>query len=93
MIEKIHGKNCNEKKEFNRYYDDIFEYSALVENDEKYICGYLESDNWEFGVDSFGKSYFGKIFYGNNSEIYFKDGLTEDKFEYLVACRYFNEKY
>lgn len=83
----------SEKKTFNGYYDDIFEYSALVEDDEEYIAKYLESDNWEFGIDSFGKSYFGKVFNRDSSKIYFKDGLSEDRFEYLVACRHFNEKY
>lgn len=81
----------NENNENNEYNDDIFEYSALIENDSEYISEYLEEETWGFNTNSFGSSCFGKNF--NDNQIYFLDGLVEGKFEYLVACRHFNEKY
>lgn len=72
---------------------DIFGYSALIPNDNKFIKEYLEDYEWGFSTNTFGKSYFEKVYNSNTEKLFFIAGNKKDKFEYLIAYRTFNEKY
>lgn len=66
--------------------DDIFLISALIENDENEIKKYIESYEWGFSENTFGKS----TFYKTGDEVYYVAGdIVNDK-EYIVAYRTFN---
>ncbi len=82
----------------NEIKNDIFTFCALLDNDEQYIKDYLRNFNWGFSPNSFGHSYFEQTSHniGNGQfkdEIYFVVGNIKEKFEYLIAHRFFNKKY
>lgn len=82
-----------EEKIDNGMLDDIFGFSALIDNDDEGIKKYLEDYEWGFSSNTFGKSYFEKSYSNNCERIYFVIGDRKDNIEYLVACRTFNRKY
>jgi hypothetical protein len=81
------------KDSSNDMKSDIFGFSALIPNEAKLITEYLGDYEWGFTPNSFGKSYYEKVYSQNNEKIYFVSGDKKDKFEYLIALRTFNEKY
>jgi len=88
----------NVKQTTNGIQNDIFTFCALLDNDDEYIKQYLKDFEWGFSPNSFGHSFFEQVSrnIGNGQfkdEIYFVVGDKKDKFEYLVAYRYFNKKY
>lgn len=85
-----------EENEQKNWENDIFTFCAITDQESINENQYLENYEWGFAPDSFGKAGFGT--YGTfedgemKEEIYFFDGVTHDKFEYLIAIRTF-EKY
>ncbi|MFS3930871.1 hypothetical protein ACL9SP_19710 [Priestia flexa] len=75
------------KEESSEGINDVFLFSALIENDENVINEYLKSPTWGFSVDTFGKS----TFYKTGDEIYYVAGDIVDDIEYIVTYRTFNK--
>lgn len=75
------------KDESDEGVNDVFLFSALLENREKKIEEYLETSNWGFSTDSFGRS----TFYKTEDEIHYVAGDVIDDIEYIVTYRTFNK--
>jgi hypothetical protein len=89
IYEELEDNNVDDLK------SDIFGYSALIPNDNKFINEYLKDYEWGFSTNTFGKSYYEKVYSSNTEKekLSFIAGDKKDRFEYIVAYRTFNEKY
>lgn len=86
LFESFKGEETNVR-------DDIFSFCALIDNKKEAIAECLSNENWDFSVDSFGKSSFFKIYSKDEERVTFESGDSYDIYEYLVAYRTFNSKY
>lgn len=83
-----------ESKVSDEMLNDVFSYSALIDNDSIILEKYVEDYEWGFSTNSFGKSTFEKVYLsGKDRGIQFIAGDRKEHFEYLVAYRTFNKKY
>ncbi len=98
---RLISENCEEwitifeqyKNEENDIKNDIFVFSALLENDKEKIEIELDDFQWGFTPDSFGKATFTKLYNGSDEKIVFESGDKYDKYEYLIAYRTFDADY
>lgn len=81
------------EKEVDGIKDDIFVFSALLENSEDNINESLKEYQWGFSTDSFGNSTFSKMYSNGEKEIIFETGEYYDKYEYLIAYRTFDSDF
>lgn len=81
------------KDENNGVKNDLYTFSVLSKNTNDNKSEILKTDTWEFSVNSFGKSYFEKVYRNGTESINFKSGQYEEIYEYLIAIRSFNGKY
>lgn len=83
----------NIKNEENNIKNDIYAITVLTENNKYNKDRVLSQENWGFSIDSFGQSYFQKIYSKNEDKIEFCSGEKQDIYEYLITIRTFNDKY
>lgn len=76
-----------EENDTNNYDNDIFTFCAMLKGTNDEIKMYLSEYDWGFSADSFGKSTFTQ----SGDEVEYVSGAQKDKFEYLIAIRYFDK--
>lgn len=81
------------KNEDSNIKNDLYSFAVLSKGSKENREKILEKELWEISVDSFGKSYFEKVYCNGKESINFKSGEFEDIYEYLIAIRTYYDKY